>query len=202
MLLSVHQQIQEKIGQERPGTVLTNSDFMHLGTSAAIRKALSRLTQTGAIDRLGHGIYTVPLTDVLFGKITPRTDQIAAAVAAKEGVQIAPSGAAALHKIGLSSQVPVKHHYITNGPNKKVVLGRSVLEFKSTSPRKLSMTGPISKLVFLGLESLDLWTLSREQLARIQELLHAEEPHHVLHDLKLTTHRISDFLHTHIALPI
>ena len=55
MNASVNNTIELKIGRLKPGDVFLPSDFKDLGTSTAIRKALSRLVKIGRVERMGQG---------------------------------------------------------------------------------------------------------------------------------------------------
>ena len=57
---SVNHIIELKIRGFKPGQVFFPSDFKELGTSTAIRKALSRLVESGQVERMGQGIYVIP----------------------------------------------------------------------------------------------------------------------------------------------
>lgn len=83
MNASVNNTIELKIGRLKPGDVFLPSDFKDLGTSTAIRKALSRLVETGRVERMGQGIYVIPKYDKVFGKVLPSIEQIANILAKK-----------------------------------------------------------------------------------------------------------------------
>ena len=55
MNASVNNTIELKIGRLKPGDVFLPSDFKDIGTSTAIRKALSRLVETGRVERMQNG---------------------------------------------------------------------------------------------------------------------------------------------------
>jgi predicted transcriptional regulator of viral defense system len=173
---SVNNTIELKIKKLKPGQIFLPSDFKELGTSTAIRKALSRVVALGKVERMGQGIYVIPKEDKVFGKVLPSMEQLAEAMAKKEHVKIKPSGQYALNKVGLSTQVPMKLVFLTTGNSKKIKIGNSTLIFKSTTAKKLSMKGDISSLLFLGLEELDLKKLKPAQMERIKMLLKKENP--------------------------
>ena len=50
--------------------------------------------------------------------------------------------------------------YLTSGNKKSIAIGKSALVFKPASAKKLAINGPISSLLFLGLEELELDRLS------------------------------------------
>jgi hypothetical protein len=194
MKKSVSHIIEQKINRLKPGQVFLPSDFKDLGTSTAIRKALSRLVESRQVERMGQGIYVIPQNDKIFGKILPSMEQLAEALAKKEHVKIKPSGQHALNKVGLSNQVPMRLVFLTNGNSKKIQIGKNAIIFKSTTAKKLSMKGDITSLLFLGLEELDLKKLSRTQMDRIMELLKQENPENLKYNLRLTQAKVSDFV--------
>lgn len=186
--------IEQKINRFKPGQVFLPSDFKELGTSTSIRKTLSRLVESGQVERMGQGIYVIPKNDKVFGKVLPSMEQLAKALAKKEHVKIKPSGQYALNKVGLSSQVPMRLVYLTTGNSKRIQIGKNAIIFKSTTAKKLSMRGDITSLLFLGLEGLDLQKLSPTQMERIMELLKHESPENLKYNLRLVPSRLSDFV--------
>lgn len=191
---SVNHIIELKIRGFKSGQVFFPSDFKELGTSTAIRKALSRLVESGQVERMGQGIYVIPKNDKVFGKVLPSMEQLAEVLAKKEHVKIKPSGQYALNKVGLSTQVPMKLVFLTTGYSKKIQIGKNAIIFKSTTAKKLSMKGDITSLLFLGLEELDLQKLSPTQMGRIRELLKQESSENLKYNLRLAPTKVSDFV--------
>jgi hypothetical protein len=191
---SVSHLIELKINRFKPGLVFLPSDFKELGTSSAIRKALSRVVESGLAERMGQGIYVIPKNDKVFGKVLPSLEELAEALAKKEYVKIKPSGQYALNKVGLSTQVPMRLVFLTTGNSKRIQIGKSAILFKSTTAKKLSMKGEITSLLFLGLEELDLQKISSTQMGRIQVLVNQESPEILKFNLRLTSSKVSDFV--------
>ena len=185
MKYSTNHNIELKISRFKPGHVFLPSDFKELGSSTAIRKALSRLVEQGTVERMGQGIYVIPKKDKVFGKVLPSMEQLAEALAKKEHVKIKPSGQNALNKVGLSTQVPMRLVFLTTGNSKRIQIGKNAIIFKSTTAKKLSMKGDITSLLFLGLEELNLHKLSQTQMYRIMELLKQENPENLKYNLRL-----------------
>ena len=191
---SINSQIEAKVRRAKPGQIFLPSDFKDLGTSTAIRKALSRLVEQKVLVRMGQGIYATPIHDKVFGDVLPSMEEIAVTLAKKDHVKIMPTGQYALNKIGLSTQVPMKMVYLTNGTKKNISLGKSSIVFQPTTTKKLAMIGTITSLLFLGLEELDLDNLSESDVNKIINLLKKEDEKKLKHDLKLAPARISDFV--------
>lgn len=191
---SINSQIEGRVKRAKPGCIFLPSDFKDLGTSTAIRKALSRLVEQKALVRMGQGIYVTVVHDKVFGEVLPSIEEIATTLAKKERVKIMPTGQYALNKIGLSTQVSMKLVYLTNGTKKNIHIGKGTILFQPTTTKKLAMIGSISSLLFLGLEELDLNQLSRSEIEKIISLLKKEDEKKLKHDLKLASSKISDFV--------
>src|SRR5579859_4604098 len=110
-----HTYIENSLLSRKPGELIFSTDFRGSGTEDAIRKALSRLTHAGQIKRLAHGIYYKPKMDPVLGELRPGTDEVVKMLAQREKIKVRPSGAYALARLGLTTQVPTKLVYITNG---------------------------------------------------------------------------------------
>ena len=191
---SVQTNIEKKISCFKKGDLIFPTDFRGEGSSTAIKMALSRLAAKGKLKRLSHGIYYVPKYDPLFGELYPSPEKVAEAVAKKEKVRIRPTGSQALHKLGLSTQVPTKLTYLTDGEHKQIKLGNLEIEFKPTTPKKMSFQGPLSSLIILGLIEIGTTNLSLEFQNRIKEILQRENREVLMKDLALAPARIYDFI--------
>ena len=170
------------------------SDFRGMGTEAAIKKALSRLSQLGTVKRLAHGIYFIPKTDPILGEVYPGAEEVATMLAKKAGVRIRPAGASALNKLGLSTQVPMRLVYITDGPPRRLKLGNLEVRFIATSRKKLATVGEISALVIQALEELDAKHIDRDTAAKIKGFLLKEDSGKLKHDLGLAPGRVHDYI--------
>lgn len=191
---STHTYIEHAISRKKPGELIFAADFRGKGTEAAIRKTLSRLVSKGRLKRATQGVYYVPKIDPLLGELHPGPQQIAEKIAQKEKVRIRPTGVQALNMLGLSTQVPMKIVYITDGVPRLLKIGRATVRFKATTSKKLSAKGELSGLIILALEEMDLKNISKEQEKRILDLLLKENPKHLQHDLTLAPARIHDYI--------
>ncbi|MEO7215702.1 DUF6088 family protein [Mucilaginibacter sp.] len=187
-------QIEQEIKHKRKGDLIFPTDFRGIGTEGAIKMALTRLNKEGIIQRLGHGIYLLPKTDPVFGKISPAPEEIANAIAKRDKIKIKPAGAYALHKLGLTTQVPTKLVYLTNGPSKEIKIGKTTIKFKATTQKKLAMQGKYSSLIVQALGELGAENIDTNTEKRLKELLLLEDPKILKEDLKLATGKINDYL--------
>ena len=183
--MSIHQEIEEKIQSLPEGDIFFPAEFRMLGNDDAIKMALSRLVKVGAADRISHGIYYKPKHHKLLGSIRPSLEMIANAIANRDHVIIKPTGISALNKLGLSQQVPTKHVYITNGQPRKYKIGGNEILFKSASPKKLALSGPISSLVILAMDELGPNVIDETLATQIKKLLQKEDAEILENDIKL-----------------
>ncbi|MEL6729234.1 MAG: DUF6088 family protein [Pseudomonadota bacterium] len=146
--------IKRRIIRKGRGAVFTPSDFLALGSRSAVDKALSRLAADGVIRRLTQGVYDYPKVSTRLGALAPNPDDVAAAIAAKGGhvVQVSPAKAANL--LGLTTQVPAKSVYLTDGPTRSKKIGRQTIYMRNAAPKNLVAAGKPAGLIFQALRYL------------------------------------------------
>ena len=157
---SVDRKVLSKIYGHKRGWVFTPSHFMDLGSRDAVASALKRYKQNGLIRQLARGLYDYPVRHPRLGELAPSVDAVAQALAGREAIRIQPSGAYAANRLGLSTQVPMKVVYLTDGISRTVAVGNQEIVLKRTSPKNMATTGRISGLViqalrYLGKEHVD-----------------------------------------------
>lgn len=101
----------------------TPSDFLDVA-GAAVDQALSHLVKSGKLRRLARGLYDYAKVHPKLGQLSPAPDDVARALARETGSKAQIAGAHAANALGLSTQVPAKSLYLTDGPSRRVVLGR------------------------------------------------------------------------------
>ena len=194
-MITVHESIRRSLSDTNIGNIIFPTDFRGRGSENAIKMALSRLAKTGLIKRIAHGIYYKPLIDPVLGELQPSAEAIAEHLAECQRIKIRPAGAFALHKLGLTNQVPTKLIYLTDGTPRKLKLGKAMIEFKATTPKKMALKGSISSLLILALEELDLQHLHPDVENRIRYLLQAGDRGELEEDLRLAPGKIYDYIH-------
>jgi len=193
-MISVHSAVEKQIKNKKPGAIIFPADFRGLGTEAAVKMTLVRLVKEGMLNKLGHGIYLLPKKDPLFGDLLPSPVEVAEAIAKKDKVRIKPAGAYALHKLGLTTQIPMKLVYLTDGPPRQITIGKTVLKFKATTPKKMAMKGKYSGLIIQAVEELGVENIDAETESKITELLRKESPKVLREDLRLAPAKVNDYL--------
>src|SRR5258708_252810 len=177
MKRTMHDKILARLDRAGLGRAFMAKDFLDIATRGSIDMALTHLTRSGTIRRIRRGLYDKPkISPSLGGALSPDIDEAARALARRFRWKIVPDKAWAANLLGLSTQVPAKIVYLSDGPNKKIALGRRMIQFKHARPQAL--TGARGKpalavqaLRYLGKKGVDERTLSRLKNA----LSHAEK---------------------------
>jgi len=189
-----HTVIEQAIIRKKAGELVFPGDFRGLGTDDAIRKAFSRLYKDQKISRLAQGIYYIPKIDPVLGELRPGADEVVQKLADREKIRIRPTGATALHRLGLTTQVPTRLVYMTDGHPRLFKLGKLSVKLKPTTAKKLSTKGKISSLLIPALEELGTDRIDPGMEEKIQALLAQEDPKILKHDLALAPAKINDYI--------
>ncbi len=153
-VISVSDQIMRRARGHGRGGVFTPSDFLDIAGRAAVDQALSRLAKSGTLRRLARGLYDFPKVHPQLGPLAPAPDNVARALARESGSRIQIAGARAANALGLSTHVPVKSTYLTDGPSRRVVLGKRVIDLRHASPKHLVAPGSAAGTVVQALRHL------------------------------------------------
>lgn len=182
---SVDNKIIAKIKKAKRGSLFFIEDFLNLGTSKAVSKALERLVEKEELSRVSRGIYSRLRIDPMLGNISPTTEEIAEAVRRRDKARIIPTGILALNALGLSTQVPMNLVYLTDGAARTIQIGKRKIVFKKTSPRNLAAIGSISSLAIQALREIGKDKVTEDEIHRILRQLEKEDPYRLQHYIKL-----------------
>lgn len=161
------------IGKGR-GAVFTPADFLDLGSRASVDQTLSRLTDQGVIRRLARGIYDYPKTSPRLGRLSPDPDAVAAAIARKDGRVVQVSPARAANMLGLTTQVPAKAVYLTDGPSRTTQIGAQTIIMRNAAAKNLVGAGKPTGAVFQALRYLGKDGVDASVVARLSRTIDAD----------------------------
>ena len=176
------------------GSVFFVNDFLDYGNPDTVKKALLRLKEKETLVRLAHGIYLYPKIDKELGILFPSTEDIAKALARRDKARIVLTGVQALNKLGLSTQVPMKVVYLTDGATRNIKVGKRTITFKNTSPKNLLAKGEISSLVIQALKTIGQSKVDEKAISKIKILLQKEKIENIINDAKLAPAWINKIL--------
>ena len=161
------------IGKGR-GAVFTPADFLDLCSRDSVDQTLSRLTDQGVIRRLARGIYDYPKTSPHLGCLSPDPDAVAAAIARKDGRVVQVSPARAANMLGLTTQVPAKAVYLTDGPSRTKQIGAQTIIMRNAAARNLVGAGKPTGAVFQALRYLGKDGVDASVVARLSRTIDAD----------------------------
>lgn len=136
--LDLRERILDRMRQRATASVWTPSDFLDLGSRAAIDKALQRLALSADIRRIDRGLYDLPHVNKLTGK--PRNPDYTAvidAVARRDQARLLVDGITAANQLGLTHAVPAHVTVHTDARIRPIQLGNMTISFKLTAPSRL-----------------------------------------------------------------
>lgn len=139
--------IENKILKSSRGELFFADDFKSFATPENIRLTLFRMENDGLIERLAHGIYIKPKKDPLLGTMYPNIGEIAKEIAKRDKARIAPTGVMAQYLLGLTTQVPLKAVYLTDGSQREVKIGNRTIKFKRTVPKSFAIKDELLHLI-------------------------------------------------------
>jgi hypothetical protein len=185
---SIYDKVLTRIQRKGRGSSFSGKDFLDLATRSSVDKALSILSSSGTIRRVCRGIYDYPrFNEKLGGELSPDYDQVAHAVARRNGVRIEASGAWAANRLGLSTQVPAKIIYLTNGTSRDYKVGNQTVEFRRVGPKKLLAKKGPATLVVQALSHLGKKHVDEKVIELLRSRLPEKERRALLKDARYTT---------------
>ncbi len=171
MALSVEQRILYRIRAKGRGWVFSARHFLDFGSRESVDTALSRLAARGSVRRLGRGLYDYPKISKTLGILSPSIDAVAKEIAGKNNSKIKISGAQAANVLGLSTQVPARIVYLTDGPSRQLRVGKQTIVLKHTSPRVMSTADKGSGTVIQALQYLGKDNVTPVVISKIKSTL-------------------------------
>jgi len=196
---STDSKVLDRIRSHGRGWVFTPAHLTDLGTRNAIASALKRFKADGIIRQLARGLYDYPVQDSMLGTVAPSADAIARALAVRDAIRLQPSGAYAANVLGLSEQVPARIAFLTDGPARKVKIGKREILLQHTTPRNMATAGRKSGTLIQALRYLGQDQVDEKVLATIRRQITDEDGPSLRDDLRHAPAWIADLLRPFIA---
>lgn len=160
------------------GALIRGRDLTHLVNRGQASRVLARLAKQGRLMRVSRGVY-VTVTSSRYGPVPPPVEKVVRFLASITGHAIVRHGAAAANALGLTTQVPVRQIYLTDGPARTLDLGKQVIEIRH-APKWMLVLGDnlagdvVRALDWLGPE------LAAEAVAKLTGRIGHDDWHTVL----------------------
>jgi len=185
---TIEKAVRSRIYGKGKGWVFSPRDFADLAVRSTVDSALHRLKQKGTIRRVIQGVYDYPRFSELLGQpLSPDIDQAAAALARKFGWRIQPSGAIAQNLIGLSTQVPARALYLSDGPDRVYRISNTSLIFKHAALKEAGFKFRESALIVQALKSLGPDRVTPDVISKIRDWLPSGLRAKVIQDTRTAT---------------
>lgn len=185
----------EWIASQKPGAVFTAADLPH-GLTRGIRDVhLAKLAKEKTIMRVMRGVYCIPYYSKLLNEFVPAgVEEVAKAIARRFGWTIMPDDDEAVNGLGLSTQVPARLRFVSDGPTKTYETESGVIEFRHKCLRETRMESRDAKLVIRGLKGLGRYYLTPEIVRRVAERYSDEKWRAICEESSLASDWISEAL--------
>ena len=179
---SVADEIMKRVSaQDSRSWVSTPKDFLDLGSREAVDQALSRLVKAGRLRRIGTGLYDTPRTSRVLKRPAPvDLDAAIAAITRRDAIRILPDGLASANQLGLTTAVPAKVYFVTDGASRTLKIDGRTVRFRHASPSVMRWAGRSSARVAQALRWLGPDAVTE---ARVVSILRRRLPDDVKRDL-------------------
>jgi Family of unknown function (DUF6088) len=175
------EKILRRIRQQKPGKAFMAKDFLDVASRGMVDVTLSTLTREGVIRRVRRGLYDLPKDNpALGGALSPDINQAAQAIARRHRWKIVPAGAWAANLLGLSTQVPAKVVYLSDGPSKRIQIGKQTIQFKHARPQAFVVDEPLPALVVQALRHLGKDHVDDAVIKRLRKTLSVSDKRQLL----------------------
>lgn len=203
---SVEKLVLARIEERGRGSVLTPRDFRDLGSRSAVAVALHRLVKKEVLRNIGNGLYYFPQIDPVHGESAPYEGDILKAIASRDGIQIRQTHAYAANITGISTQVPMRPAYQTDGRSRKIRLratrpgikDREII-LRRTSARYMNARTEVGYLVIQGLRDHGRKHFGKEEYAELLRRLPPTGKEDLKKDLEIAPVWIADVMRRLIA---
>lgn len=190
---SIENKVISRIYAKGRGWSFSRIDFSDLGSADAIDQALSRLAKSGRIRRVLRGLYDFPkYSSFLKQELSPELDQVAMALARKFGWTIQVSENTALNLLGLSTQVPTRFVYHSDGRSTRYVIGNQTLEFVKSTLKDTGLKYEKSAQLVQAVKGLGQGELSDNERRLLREQFSDQERKRILKDTRYVTSWVYD----------
>lgn len=188
MQKTIEEKMLSRIYGNGRGWAFSQADFADLGSRSAVDLALHRREKEGLIRRVIRGVYDHPRhSDLLQKTVSPDLDQVAHALARKFAWRIQPDGATAQNLLGLSTQVPARVLYLSDGPDRSYKVENTALIFEHTALKEAGFKLRESQLIVQALKALGEQRITPKIISAIRRKLDPAMRRRILLDTKTAT---------------
>lgn len=142
--------IREYIANLPEGQPFAASELRQFASTDNIRQILNRMVKSNEIKRVARGVFVKPKS-LSIGEKLPLASEIAEAVAQATGETIMVHGAEAARQLQLTTQVPTRLVFYTDGNTRTLTIANRTIRLKHINPSRMIEPGTIAGLVITAL---------------------------------------------------
>lgn len=160
-----------------------------------VRKVINKLMKMNKVVSISRGMYVRPkfirVLEIEANLIAPQAEHVVRLVSKKTGETIIHSSYVASNYVGLSTQIPVRAIYYTNGRSRIIKMKRGGdIRLEHIHPKRIVMPGTITCLVVTALW--DRSPIHPLSIKKIHERLTREEYSEVIKNLEKMPKKIKE----------
>ena len=129
------------------------------------------MVRAGELQRVSRGLFSRPKIHRELGPLAPLSEDITAAVERSVGMPVIPSGALALHALGLSQQVPAQLEFKTAGPTRTIWVGKRQIRLRHASARRFRARARAVPLVIEALSALGRQRVNEDTVKTLRQVI-------------------------------
>ena len=157
------------------GTVFAICDIPNDSSSDSLKTQLSVACKRGRIVRVMRGIYYKSKYNKLLGITIPcNPDDVAHAIARNNGWHIIPGGNSCLNLTGLSTQVPSRFIYYSDGPYKTYEVERTIIEMRHRESKDMPDSYELAILIH-ALKTKGKGNITQDDIRTLSEYVRLHE---------------------------
>jgi len=185
---SIKNKVIARIYGKGRGWVFTQTDFSDISSRDGVDTALKTIAKNGPIRRLYRGLYDYPrFSDLLQKELGPDIMKVAEAFSRKFNWRIQPSGVTALNLMAVSTQVPGRYLFNSDGPNRIYKIDKTIIEFKKIALKESGLKHVESQIIVQGLKELGEKQTDEKVINLIRKWLPVEKRKLVLKETQRVT---------------
>ncbi|WP_108126750.1 DUF6088 family protein [Saccharospirillum mangrovi] len=167
--MSVAEKVAKRVKRIPRGHLFSARECQQLGSLAAVQKALSRLAQSGEIERVSRGVYSRPKARKTASPIVvlPSAVTLAKYWAKMNGYTLVTQAEEAAFRLGLQTQMPMRAIFWSNGPSRRFKQGNDIVEVRHVVDSKLRWAGQPEGEIYRGLLVTEPFSISYDDWLRI-----------------------------------
>lgn len=156
------------------GKSFTSNSLRSFASSENVRQILNRLVKAGEIKKVARGVF-IKTKRIQQKEMSTSVFEIAEIIAKSTGETIAIHGSEAARQLQLSTQVPMRIVFYTNGNTRTLKLANRTVRLKHVNPSRLIAPGTIAGVVISALWYLGKDSVTTEIIANIKNKISREE---------------------------